>query len=241
MFGQLRVKPDVLKAAMSKQRAGQHLFAPSRDVPPGWPTTPPAKLRGSDALACGGLGGFAGFLHKEFRIHDYFLGRMNCRKFLREHFTLTAEQVTANPIFSAGYGGDPGHARWNQLRTAEGKLPIIPVFEQAADYLPTFSSGSSWPVRRPADIDRYEEAIKERGVRVLLLLLKKEGFAAWFFGLLIRVFGFRKKLGEALVGVIKDQLRLQALLPGKPKERDRNNAPCPSPPPLRLKALRLNA
>lgn len=33
------------------------------------------KVEGGKALACGAVSGFSGFLHKEFRIHDYFMGR----------------------------------------------------------------------------------------------------------------------------------------------------------------------
>lgn len=37
-------------------------------------------------LACGMLGGFSGFLRKQFRKHDYQLGRKNCQAFLRYYF-----------------------------------------------------------------------------------------------------------------------------------------------------------
>lgn len=37
-------------------------------------------------IASGSLGGFGGFFKKEFREHDFFLGRKNCQAFLRKHF-----------------------------------------------------------------------------------------------------------------------------------------------------------
>lgn len=234
MFGQLRVKPDVLKAAMSEQRAGQHMIAPSREVPPGWPAPVPAKLRGSDALACGGLGGFAGFLHKEFRVHDYFLGRMNCRKFLRQHFTMKDAAITVNPIFVAGYGGNPSDPKWQRLRSTDGELPIIPLFDESPEgYLPEFGPSRTWPVRRNADIDRYKDAIKSRAVRVLLMIFKIDGFLGGVIRAALSLFGLRKKIAEAAINVIKDQLRAQALLPGDPKEK-RNKAPCIAPEPLNI-------
>lgn len=42
-------------------------------------------------IACGSLGGFGGFFSKEFREHDFFLGRKNCQSFLRKHFSIDAD------------------------------------------------------------------------------------------------------------------------------------------------------
>ncbi|WP_430974532.1 patatin-like phospholipase family protein [Sunxiuqinia rutila] len=52
-------------------------------------------------LACGGLGGFAGFFKKEFREHDFLLGRRNCQLFLQKYFSVPLEKN--NPILMAGY------------------------------------------------------------------------------------------------------------------------------------------
>jgi Patatin-like phospholipase len=46
---------------------------------------------GSAAIACGGLGGFGGFLDKRFREHDFYLGRINCQSFLRRHFRIKSD------------------------------------------------------------------------------------------------------------------------------------------------------
>ncbi|WP_348266760.1 patatin-like phospholipase family protein [Edaphobacter paludis] len=40
------------------------------------------------ALQCATLGAFGGFLEREFRAHDYALGRRNCQKFLSTSFVL---------------------------------------------------------------------------------------------------------------------------------------------------------
>ncbi|TAK48285.1 MAG: hypothetical protein EPO28_01240 [Saprospiraceae bacterium] len=40
------------------------------------------------AIACGSLGGFGGFLSREFREHDFRLGRKNCQSFLRKYFAV---------------------------------------------------------------------------------------------------------------------------------------------------------
>jgi Patatin-like phospholipase len=46
------------------------------------------------ALQCASLGAFGGFFHRDFRAHDYALGRRNCQKFLNDSFVLPAD----NPI-----------------------------------------------------------------------------------------------------------------------------------------------
>lgn len=40
----------------------------------------------TNVLACGGIGGFAGFFSKGFRDHDYDLGKVNCEGFLRKYY-----------------------------------------------------------------------------------------------------------------------------------------------------------
>jgi hypothetical protein len=50
------------------------------------------------ALQCAVLGAFGGFFEREFRAHDYALGRRNCQKFLKDSFVLPA----GNPTIKAG-------------------------------------------------------------------------------------------------------------------------------------------
>lgn len=44
-------------------------------------------------LASAPLGGFAGFLSRDFRHHDFHLGRKNCQAFLRHYFAMPMEDV----------------------------------------------------------------------------------------------------------------------------------------------------
>jgi len=57
---------------------GLHIIAPSKD----------GVSKPDHAIACGSLNGFGGFFKKEFRIHDFFLGRHNCQSFLRKYFVV---------------------------------------------------------------------------------------------------------------------------------------------------------
>ncbi len=43
------------------------------------------------AIACGSLDGFGGFLSRDFREHDFRLGRKNCQSFLRKYFVVNED------------------------------------------------------------------------------------------------------------------------------------------------------
>lgn len=84
-------------------------------------------------IACGGLDGFSGFFKREFREHDFFLGRKNCQSFLRKHFSVAygkiKDQDTGEivfPIFSDWDEGDAMFNRFHYPKDGEAYLPIIP-------------------------------------------------------------------------------------------------------------------
>ena len=52
-------------------------------------------VRPKSDLASAPVGGFAGFLNKDLRKHDFQLGRKNCQNFLRYHFALPEDQVAS--------------------------------------------------------------------------------------------------------------------------------------------------
>jgi len=95
------------------------------------------------ALQCGTLGAFGGFLDRGFRAHDFLLGRRNCQKFLMTEFCLPKN----NPIIAAGLAsagefapqldsflvGPPNDAVQPQGRVW---MPIIPLVGSAALTVP---------------------------------------------------------------------------------------------------------
>ena len=50
-------------------------------------------------LASSALGGFGGFLSREFRKHDFFLGRKNAQNMLNSYFSLKYDEADLNPLF----------------------------------------------------------------------------------------------------------------------------------------------
>lgn len=171
MVGHLRTKPEVLREALTKDDFRQFMIAPSRKVNGN-------RKDGSAAIACGTLGGFGGFVDKEFRIHDFFLGRANCEWFLRQYFTVPKD--TTNPVFVDGYSGiSPG-----KYVASDGRRQIIPLFTPKKEdmYMPKFEAGGDWPMRNRNDILRFRTPIKRRISSVVKNVVALDGFAGMMLG-----------------------------------------------------------
>ena len=162
LINQSRIKPETLIQAMDSELAGQFLIAPMR-----YSRGSEENFEGRYAIASGSLSGFGGFISKEFRIHDYFLGRANCEKFLRDHFTVPLD--TQNAIFREGYAKID---RSVFLSEKNGGLQIIPIFSRrkTEPYMPTFSNGQIWPSVTQREIAGYRNALRRRVERVLFNL-----------------------------------------------------------------------
>jgi hypothetical protein len=170
MISQMRAKANQIKDAMDPSCAGQFLIDPSRQV------TLHGKnitLQGERAIACGALGGFSGFLNKEFRVHDFFLGRHNCKIFLRDYFTVSEDDLQKNEIFRQGYQGVDA-AKFRGVKNSRQIIPIVNDDPSIYDFPElNFSSGNkSWPKQHWADIDVYTCALKERIGAIILNLVK---------------------------------------------------------------------
>ncbi len=72
--------------AYKKENYGLHLIAPSRED----------AAKPEHAIACASLEGFGGFVSREFRVHDFFLGRRNCQSFLRKYFVVNLNEKPEN-------------------------------------------------------------------------------------------------------------------------------------------------
>ncbi|EFH11906.1 patatin-like phospholipase family protein [Teichococcus cervicalis] len=119
---QARFRPEDIALAFDEAAYSRYLIAPSR--PPGG-----AGGGAPSPLAAGGLAGFLGFFHVEYRRHDYFLGRRNAQNFLRHSFALPRE----NPLL----------ADWRQREVAiSAAYPELVAQAQAA----SATGGAHWPL-----------------------------------------------------------------------------------------------
>lgn len=150
---QARFKPEELMLAAHEQVYSRFMIAPTRG-------------RETHPIACGSLGGFGGFLKREFRAHDYFLGRRNAQKFFRDHFVLPEN----NPLFAAWTPPmkeafcvrDPDS---DQPILADGQrfLPIIPLVGEAK----TPCYRAEWPRYSDRDLEQLVERVENRVGKVI--------------------------------------------------------------------------
>lgn len=209
MTQQMRAKPAPLIDAMSPFKSGQFLIAPIRPALSGDDIG--KKIEGSKAIACGAFDGFSGFMNKEFRIHDYYLGRYNCEMFLRNYFTIPAANLKKNPIFSDGYEG----IDINKFKSFhDDSYQIIPIFKpiEAGYYpMPIFSSGNHWPTIAAEKLNNYESAIKKRIELLLIYAFPISGF--WrVIVMIVAKFFLNKKIAKYMIGVIKNMLEKHELI-----------------------------
>jgi predicted acylesterase/phospholipase RssA len=91
LISQSRFFGESLNQIMSGTTFSRFVVAPSDDeLAKQYAENPDAQ---PPALQCARLGAFGGFFEKEFRAHDYALGRRNCQKFLRDHFVLPEDNI----------------------------------------------------------------------------------------------------------------------------------------------------
>ncbi|WP_300299691.1 hypothetical protein [Ferrovibrio sp.] len=207
---QARFKPDDIADALDESVFSRFLIAPRRRSAPA-----PAPLE-PHAIACGLLGGFGGFLAKEFRAHDYQLGRLNCYLFLKDCFALPA----TNTVIAAGYGPPHGPAaKLPAFQTApSGGLPgpfyqIIPLVppDPADPSRPHVAQPTApvWPRVTRADVDTMVRRAKGRADAVFGRL--KSGFASrlgrWIAGLVWWAYGKSKVEDFIRWAVLQDLYR----------------------------------
>ena len=145
---QARFKTEELTLAAHPQVYSRFMIAPSRGGK-------------KHAIACGALGGFGGFLKRDFRKHDYFLGRRNAQKFFNDHFVLPEN----NPLFAGwpeamkeSYCVRDSKTDEPEREAGQRLLPIVPLVGAAA--VPCFEP--QWPRYTQDDLDALCEKVGGR-------------------------------------------------------------------------------
>jgi hypothetical protein len=180
MIAQARFKLDELALAKDPNVASRHAVMPVRYNEQ---TDKPERF----AIASGALGGFGGFLSKEFRHHDYMLGRRNCQRFLSHHFVLPAARdgKIANPLFDQWTDPNTRAAFEVSREIIVGgapqqvvHLPIIPLLGKLGSA--AYTKMPAWP-RKPRDLmaSKLKAAILERANAVKDSLVAQYKPAFW--------------------------------------------------------------
>jgi hypothetical protein len=146
----------------------------------------------ANPIACGALDGFSGLFCRDFRVHDFFLGRQNCRNFLRSYFTIaykTGPGEENHKIFK-DWTSQMRETYKVQWREQENKdviyLPIIPlpdwVHEEAQITTALTAAGKT-----PEDIEAALQA-NARKTALPFPALEREQVNALRMPLAIRMF-----------------------------------------------------
>ena len=229
MNSQLQFDAKQAIEAYDKNNYGLHIIAPSRAD---------AK-RPEYAIACGALGGFGGFLHKEYRVHDFFLGRHNCQSFLRKYFVVDPdekENIDGMPndnydcikAVLKGYQNETAKERFC-FRDEKGKrwLPIIPDVTLTAPIKVSENGISTlgkqvnydepgklplYKMQLPAHdfLDAYREKIKDRANK----LLKNVYDSNWLGDIIIHIaaMSLDDTIADAVIKTIQKDLNKRGLL-----------------------------
>ncbi|GGA02744.1 hypothetical protein GCM10011497_36760 [Elstera cyanobacteriorum] len=153
-------------------------------------------ITGEKALASGGLAGFIGFFNRDFRNHDYWLGRANCLKFLEEEFVLHA----GNPLFQHGRWTEAQKVRFKR-KAKDGYLPIIPLIDEVA----TPDQTVDWPANK-LTAKSISDTLDQR-VNKIITHTAGGALNFWFSDLLIalaRGFGTKALLSKLEARAAKD-------------------------------------
>lgn len=201
LLNQGRFKIEDIYLAKNESIYNRYMLTPKREN--NWP---------GRSLACGSLDGFSGFFNKQFRIHDYFLGRRNCQQFLRKHFALPFEKNSGqnNPIFND----------WNNAMVESYSienqdsiilLPIIPLVGKAQNKI----NLCPYPTIQESSLENYRGLFKKRINQLLKSLMRYDIMAsklayalagiplAWFLSLW---------LTPKIIKIIKKDFKLGKLI-----------------------------
>ena len=164
-----------------------------------------------DALASATLGAFGGFVAREFRDHDYQLGRRNCQWFLKRYFGLPPENRIMREYAP---GSDAARNRLLKrfgitLENGQRGLPLIPLLSSAlkAEVKP------QRPAIARSRIEPIADAALDRVHRVVSHLLEQHR-AGWLPGSAFQAGWFmaRRRLKTELLKKIGYELGRQALV-----------------------------
>jgi hypothetical protein len=180
------------------------------------------------AIASGSLKGFGGFLARDFREHDFFLGRRNCQRFLRKHFALPypgPSEPSRNRLFDGwteaarrrhrivrSKGGEVRSGTETEADDDEVLLPIIPLLGTADhEVMP-----APWPKFTADDCAALRPRIEGRVHALGQFAIKRHLTGVWEFlpreNLLLLWDLIQGHITDYFMTTIEDDLRLRGLM-----------------------------
>ncbi len=197
LVNQTRFKPVELIAAADEKIFSRFLISPSREGPNG------EMFAGADAIACGLLGGFGGFMDEAFRAHDYQLGRRNCQRFLQEVFLLHKNNAVVRD-WAAGLTPTPGAAHVAQDGATDDPViaRIIPLYGRAAIEVPA----PVWPKLSEKKVALLTQGVENRAAALVPLVIKEASPSLGWLGSVLRGLLWLPFVSGLIVGKIAGAL-----------------------------------
>ncbi|PXF49504.1 hypothetical protein BWQ96_00820 [Gracilariopsis chorda] len=159
---QAMFKESEIKQAVNKHDMSRFIISPVREV----------KASQKHKLATASLHAFGGILHEDIRLHDYQLGRVNCKHFLESVFCIPKQDAWHHPTFK----------HFREYLDGES-IPIIPVVGSAAQPLqvpkwPAYSRGEMECI-----VDEVGQRVERRVGVISEMLWRQFGLVkpAWFW------------------------------------------------------------
>ena len=179
---------------------------------------------GDLAVFSSSLMAFGGFTHRDFRAHDFMLGRVNMQKYLRQEFVLHR----SNPIFKWNdddlrrWGVDANGNRQTDLTSDDFYMPLIPDLSLQAGM--AIDQGLPWdkvPQPAPFDPAGVNANIRARLKYVISKLqqLALPGLGYKLLGLLVEP-AIAKSVTDKLISTLVSDLKDRGLTAVTPPPAD---------------------
>lgn len=190
LLDQARLRPQDAALALRSDVYSRFIIAPQREDDAGEAS--------SRYLAGASLGGLGGYLAREFRLHDYLLGRRNAQQALATRFVLHAD----NPLFRHW---SPAQRERFAVDSPDGgtELPIVPLVgalhprHGRAEALPAWPLGKADPAAFAPALDARLGALFSGLVRPWYLR-----WLLWPLWVLVRR-PLRRRLVSAMAGGLR--------------------------------------
>ncbi len=187
---------EELSLAFDEGVYSRFIITPTRNAGPG------TNEHVSPAITASMLSAFGAFLSRDFREHDYFLGRRNGQRFLQQHFSLPYASIKTNPAFAEMLAVNP-HDRYQfTKKDLNGKqalfFPVIPLCGRAAleTYFPM------WPYKKGYDLSEIQSLIRMRCMKMVNITQRKLGLKPWERLLSNLFIGLGKKATDTCMSAI---------------------------------------
>lgn len=203
----------ILDAVELKDRT-KFLIEPVRKV-----MTHGEMVRAENDLAAAPFSGFAGFMDKPFRHHDYYLGRQNCQTFLRYYFGIPEVNIEGKlGDFPTVEGFERFYYNESRHDKNSNKLfPIIPdmrVLKAHTNEVDTENYGSDAKLNYPEYPSISEKTFRnkyKKAIRKRIELVTNTLISNFWFSIANKLF-IRNKISNELENLIVEDLKDAGLM-----------------------------